>query len=142
LNLRLSLAQLDFLVGDVAGNAERVIQAACHARDEQQADAVVFPELTLTGYPPEDLLLRPELMRRVEDALVQIGAATAGIDVILGYPRRQGEQLFNAAGVIRDGGVVAEYYKQSLPNYSVFDEKRYFEPGSDACLFNLKGVPQ
>ena len=95
LNLRLSLAQLNLLVGDIAGNADRVIQAACHARDEQHADAVIFPELTLTGYPPEDLLLRPELMQRVEAALTQISAATAGIDLILGYPRRQEGRLFN-----------------------------------------------
>lgn len=141
MNLSLSLAQLNLLVGDVAGNAGRVIQAACYARDEQCADAVVFPELALTGYPPEDLLLRPELMRRVEDALVQIATATVGIDVILGYPRLQDELLFNAAGVIKDGKIVAEYHKQSLPSYSVFDEKRYFEPGSEPCLSDLKGVP-
>jgi len=141
LSLRLSLAQLNLLVGDITGNANRVIQAARHARDKQHADAVIFPELTLTGYPPEDLLLRPELMRRVEAALLQIGAATAGIDVILGYPKMQGGQMFNAAGVIRDGGIVAEYHKQQLPNYSVFDEKRYFKAGSEPCLFEIKGLP-
>ncbi len=140
MNLRLSLAQLNLLVGDIAGNADRVIQAARHARDKQHADAVIFPELTLTGYPPEDLLLRPELMRRVEEALARIAAATAGIDLILGYPRMQGGEMFNAAGVIREGEIVAEYHKQSLPNYSVFDEKRYFEPGSEPCLFEIKGL--
>ncbi len=141
MSLRLSLAQLNLLVGDIAGNADRVIRAARHARDGQHADAVLFPELTLTGYPPEDLLLRPELIRRVEEALVRIGAATAGIDVILGYPRMQAGQLFNAAGLIRNGEVVAEYHKQRLPNYSVFDEKRYFQAGTKPCLLEIKGIP-
>ena len=141
MNLRLSLAQLNLLVGDIDGNMDRVIQAACLARDEQHADAVVFPELTLTGYPPEDLLLRPELMQRVEDALAQICLAVSGIDIILGYPRIRGDRLVNAAGVIRDGQIVAEYHKQFLPNYSVFDEKRYFDPGHEPCVIDIKGVP-
>jgi len=118
-----------------------VIQAACFARDEQGADAVVFPELTLTGYPPEDLLLRPELMQRVEKGLALICTAISGIDVILGYPRARGDRLVNAAGVIRDGQIVTEYHKQFLPNYSVFDEKRYFEPGYETAVFEIKGVP-
>ncbi len=138
--LRLSLAQLDLLVGDIDGNAQRVIEAARFARDEQQADAVVFPELTLTGYPPEDLLLRPEFIRRSEQALEVICRAVTGIDVVLGYPRRCDNKLFNAAGLIRNGRIAAEYHKQCLPNYSVFDEKRYFEPGQQPCVFEMKGV--
>lgn len=139
--LRLSLAQLNFLVGDISGNADLVIRAASHARDEQGADAIVFPELTLTGYPPEDLLLRPELIRRVEKALSRISAAVTGIDVILGYPRSTADGLFNSAGVMREGRIIAEYQKQCLPNYSVFDEKRYFVPGHAPCVFRMKGVP-
>ena len=135
------MAQLNLLVGDIPGNADLVIQAACYARDVQRAHAIVFPELTLTGYPPEDLLLRPELVRRVEDALVRISTAVTGIDVILGYPRATADGLFNSAGVIREGKIVAEYDKQFLPNYSVFDEKRYFEPGHEPCIFEIKGVP-
>ncbi len=114
---------------------------ARRARDEQRADAVVFPELSLTSYPPEDLLLRPELHQRVERALDDICRAVDGIDVILGYPRAIDGRLYNAAGVIRGGEIVAEYHKQFLPNYSVFDEKRYFEPGDGPCVFDLGGIP-
>ena len=129
------------MVGDVFANATRIIEVACRARDEQQADAVVFPELTLTGYPPEDLLLRPELIQRVELALGQICESVKDIDVILGYPRALRGKLYNAAGVIRNGQIFAEYHKQFLPNYSVFDEKRYFEPGHKSCVVEIKGVP-
>jgi NAD+ synthase (glutamine-hydrolysing) len=140
MSLRISLAQIDLLVGDVQGNAERVIAAAGMARDEQRAHAVLFPELTLTGYPPEDLLLRPEFIDRVEQALEQLCRSIEGIDVILGYPRRRDGVMFNAAGLIRDGRVSAEYYKALLPNYSVFDEKRYFEPGGEPCVVDIRGV--
>ncbi len=141
MNLRVSLAQLNLLVGDVAGNTERVIEAARIARDEQQAHAVLFPELTLTGYPPEDLLLRPEFIRRVEQSLQHLCASVSGVDVVVGYPRCDEGRLFNAVGVIRDGEIIAEYYKALLPNYSVFDEKRYFEPGGDPCVVEIAGIP-
>jgi NAD+ synthase (glutamine-hydrolysing) len=141
LNLRVSLAQINTLVGDIAGNAERVIAAACRARDQQQAQVVLFPELTLTGYPPEDLLLRPEFVRRVEQTLERLGRELSGIDVVLGYPRVRDGKLFNAAGLLREGAIVAEYYKALLPNYSVFDEKRYFEPGGEPCVVEIAGVP-
>lgn len=141
MTLRIALAQLNLLVGDIAGNADCVIEAALRARDRQGAHAIVFPELTLTGYPPEDLLLRPELTVRVERALERICRSAAGIDLILGYPRALRGRLFNTAGVIREGRIVAEYHKQYLPNYSVFDEKRYFVPGRDACVCDIRGVP-
>ena len=114
---------------------------ARHARNEQRADAIVFPELSLTSYPPEDLLLRPELLNRVDQALERIRRSVKGIDVILGYPRSLQGKLYNAAGVIRNGEIVGEYHKQFLPNYSVFDEKRYFEPGHNPCVIDLKGIP-
>jgi len=139
--LRISLAQLNLLVGDVTGNATRIIETSCRARDEQAADAVVFPELALTSYPPEDLLLRPEFIRRVERELERVRDSVKGIDVILGYPRASGGKLYNASGVFRNGEKIAEYHKQFLPNYSVFDEKRYFDPGHRPCVFDLKGVP-
>jgi NAD+ synthase (glutamine-hydrolysing) len=141
LSLKISLAQINLKVGDIQGNADRVLEAMRIARDEQQAHAVVFPELTLTGYPPEDLLLRPELIERVERELARICAVCTGIDLILGYPRCQDGKLYNAAGVIREGQIVAEYFKSLLPNYSVFDEKRYFESGDRPCVFDLQGVP-
>ena len=141
MTLRVYLAQLNLLVGDIEGNAERVIATAVTARDDSRADVVVFPELTLTGYPPEDLVLRPELDRRVDEALRHIAATVADIDVVLGYPAVRDGKRYNAAGVLRAGTVVAEYHKALLPNYSVFDEKRYFEPGGEPCIVNIKGVP-
>ncbi|TVO70773.1 NAD+ synthase [Sedimenticola selenatireducens] len=141
MSLKISLAQINLKVGDIQGNADRVLEAMRIARDEQQAHAVVFPELTLTGYPPEDLLLRPELIERVERELARICSVCSGIDLILGYPRCQDGKLYNAAGVIREGQIVAEYFKSLLPNYSVFDEKRYFESGDRPCVFDLQGVP-
>ncbi len=141
MNLRVSLAQINLLVGDVAGNTQRVIDAANIARDEQQAHTVLFPELTLTGYPPEDLLLRSEFIERVEQALDRLCRSVKGIDLVVGYPRLKEGKLFNAAGVIRDGEIIAEYYKALLPNYSVFDEKRYFEPGGEPCVVDIAGTP-
>ncbi len=141
MNLKISLAQLNLLVGDIAGNSRKVMDAAIYARDEQGANAVVFPELTLTGYPPEDLLLRSELLERVEQALAEICQEVTGINIILGYPRCQDGKLYNAAGVIHNGEIIAEYFKALLPNYSVFDEKRYFEAGEQPCVVEINGVP-
>ncbi|MCB1758881.1 MAG: NAD+ synthase [Gammaproteobacteria bacterium] len=141
MSLKIALAQSNFLVGDVAGNTQRVIDTSLRARDELGAHAVLFPELALTGYPPEDLLLRAELLARVEQALERLCGAVAGIDIIVGYPRCHQGLLYNAAGVVREGEVVAEYHKALLPNYSVFDEKRYFEAGGDPCVVVIGGVP-
>jgi len=139
--LRIALAQIDLLVGDIDGNVRRVVEAAAVARDTHRADVVVFPELTLTGYPPEDLLLRPEFDQRVAQGVQQLCAAVSGVHVVVGYPRIVDGKRYNAAGVIGDGRVVAEYFKALLPNYSVFDEKRYFEPGGAPCVVELNGVP-
>ena len=134
------IAQLNFLVGDVAGNAKKIIAAACRARDDFQADAILFPELSLTSYPPEDLLLRPGLHRAVEQGLASIQSQVRGIDVILGFPEKTTEALFNAALLLRDGERVATYRKSELPNYSVFDEKRYFTAGDSPCVVEIAGV--
>lgn len=139
--LRIVIAQLNLLVGDVSGNATRIIEAAHRARDEHQADAIVFPELALTGYPPEDLLMRPGMIRAVERSLADIRAQVRGIDVILGYPQQTNEGLFNAAGVLRDGEIVAVHHKCHLPNYGVFDEKRYFIAGNEPCVVDIASVP-
>ncbi len=139
--LRLVIAQQDFPVGDVAGNVERVIQAATDARDRLQAHAVVFPELTLTGYPPEDLLLRLHLYGQVQAGLQRLQDSVPGISMIVGHPQRVDDKVYNAASVIQDGRISATYFKQLLPNYSVFDEKRYFAAGSDACVVSIEGVP-
>ncbi len=140
MSLKLLIAQINLLVGDVAGNAAKVADVARCARDDHGVHAVIFPELTLTGYPPEDLLLRPELTRRVELALSQLLKAAPEIALIIGYPRRVDGALYNMAGVIKQGRIVAEYRKQELPNYGVFDEKRYFQAGHEPCVVDLEGV--
>ncbi len=139
--LRIALGQLNFLVGDISGNAARMIAAARKARDELKAHVVIFPELALTGYPPEDLLLRPDLTMQVEEALGGMLKEISGIDVILGYPKRQYGNIYNAASLLRGGKVEATYFKHCLPNYGVFDEKRYFAEGTDACVIYLQGLP-
>ncbi len=140
-SLIIALAQLNTYVGDIPGNTQKVIQFATRAATDLAADVVIFPELTLTGYPPEDLLLRPSLDLRIERALGEIMAAKLPLAVIVGYPKRIDGKLFNMAGVIQAGELIAEYAKQCLPNYQVFDEKRYFAAGDQACVFDLKGVP-
>ena len=128
--IRIAMAQANLLVGDIEGNASRVIDLAIRARDQLHAQAIIFPELTLSSYPPEDLLLRAGLYMRIERSLQTICQKISGIDVILGYPKKERGGTFNMAGLIHDGKVVAEYRKQHLPNYSVFDEKRYFKRGN------------
>ena len=139
--LRITLAQLNLSVGDIDGNVAQVITAAQQARDEYNADVIVFPELTLTGYPPEDLLHRPGFTMAALRGLEQVKQAVSGIDVVIGYPIQERGGLYNAAALIRDGKIVGRYHKQHLPNYSVFDEKRYFVAGQEACLVTIKGVP-
>jgi NAD+ synthase (glutamine-hydrolysing) len=139
--LRIALAQINPLVGAIETNAAAIIQAASEARDHHQADLAVFPELTLTGYPPEDLLLRPSLYRRVRSALATIQAEVRGIDLVFGLPTQLEQATYNSAILLRDGELVATYHKQLLPNYLVFDEKRYFSRGDSPCVVDIRGVP-
>lgn len=139
--LTLLMAQLNPLVGDIDGNTEQIIAAIHQAQTEEQADALIFPELMLTGYPPEDLLLRPSLATRVDRALQRIIAEVADCYVVLGLPRQSDKGLYNQAVVIHQGQELAVYNKQHLPNYQVFDELRYFIPGQQAVVFSLRGVP-
>ncbi len=140
-DLRIVMAQQDFLVGAIDANAERILAACGQARNEMAADVIVFPELALTGYPPEDLLFRAHFIDQVEHAMQRLCEGISGITAIVGYPLRQADGLYNAAAVIRDGGVAAVYRKQHLPNYGVFDEKRYFRPGAASCIVDIRGVP-
>ncbi|WP_166266473.1 NAD+ synthase [Marinobacter caseinilyticus] len=139
--LRVIMAQLDFLVGDIPGNTKTVIAAARRAEQDHQADVVVFPELCLTGYPPEDLLLRPSLDVRVREAMEVLAAERFSAALVLGLPVRHHGLLYNAAVVIQAGEVVCHYFKQFPPNYQVFDEKRYFAAGHESCVVELRGVP-
>ena len=140
MSLTIVLAQMNFVVGDIAGNVDKVVDAAHRARDEYQAQIVIFPELTLTGYPPEDLLLKPSFIKVVDFYLQQLCEKLQGVAALVGYPRQKDARLFNAAGLIKDGRIEVEYFKQALPNYSVFDEKRYFTKGTQACVFELYGT--
>ncbi len=140
-HLRIVMAQLNFMVGDVAGNADRIAAAAQRARDELAADCIVFPELALTGYPPEDLLLRPAFVEQALAALQGLSRRVEGIDVLLGLPFREGRDLYNAVCLLRGGRVAARYDKHLLPNYSVFDEKRYFTAGHRPLVVEIRGVP-
>jgi NAD+ synthase (glutamine-hydrolysing) len=138
--LRIALAQLNLFVGDVAGNTQRVIDAAADARDRLKADLIAFPELTLCGYPPEDLLFHNGMRKQVASALQRVRQETHGIAVLIGYPEYTADGIYNAATLVRDGVVVANYRKQELPNYAVFDEKRYFKHGQDSAIVELNGM--
>jgi len=139
--LKLVVAQVDLLVGDISGNVSRLIAEAERARDELGAQVVVFPELAVTGYPPEDLLLRPDLYEWVDEELTRLRKAVHGITLIFGYPENTPHGVYNAALVLRDGRILANARKRYLPNYAVFDEKRYFIPGQEACVVELEGIP-
>lgn len=138
--MRIVIAQQNFHVGDITANSERVIAASADARRLLAADLVVFPELALTGYPPEDLLLRPSLNSRIAAALAAIAAAIA-VPVVIGYPAVRNGCRYNVAGLLQPGQPEPqlEYFKQCLPNYRVFDELRYFHPGREARVFELHG---
>lgn len=131
------MAQINPTVGAIEANAQKIIQII--QSHQATHDILVFPELALVGYPPEDLLLRPEFMRRVEHALEAICLATDDTHVVLGHPHQDKKNCFNALSIIHRGNIIAHYNKQHLPNTGVFDEKRYFTPGSNThCLMNIK----
>ncbi len=139
-NVKVALAQIDLAVGDVAGNTDKIIATAERARNELGADLVVFPELSVCGYPPEDLLLHAGLRQGVEEAIATISRSVSGIAVLIGFPEYVEDDIYNACAVFRDGQVLAHYRKQLLPNYSVFDEKRYFTSGKEPSVFTINGV--
>ena len=126
--MKIAIAQINCTVGDLAGNVSRILDFAARAR-AQAADILITPELAICGYPPEDLLLRDDFYRDCEAALARLAAGTSGITVVVGHPRQSRGKRYNAASVIRDGKIIATYHKCALPNYTVFDEQRYFEPG-------------
>jgi len=139
--LKVAAAQLNLWVGDITGNATKIIAAARRARNELSADVVVTPELGLLGYPPDDLLLRSGLPAVIDAGLERIRAASQGIHIVVGHPEYTPEGMYNAASVFRDGALVARVRKQLLPNYGVFDEMRHFLAGpGQATLFDVAGV--
>ena len=138
--LRVGLAQIDTTIGDMAGNAEKIAGWIGRARD-LAVDLVAFPELAITGYPPEDLLLRRSFVHDNLAALDRVAAATKGIAAVVGFVDIDGDgDVFNAAAVLHDGRIAGRYHKQFLPNYGVFDENRYFQAGAESPIFVIAGV--
>src|SRR5437764_128811 len=136
--LRIALAQIDATVGDIDGNAAKIARSIARARDEG-AQLVILPELALSGYPPEDLLLKTSFADAAAAALRELAADVRDIVALVGFPERR-DDVYNAAAVLADGEIAATYHKIFLPNYGVFDEQRYFQAGTDAAIFELNGV--
>ncbi|MEQ8428655.1 MAG: NAD+ synthase [Gammaproteobacteria bacterium] len=137
--LKIILAQINLTVGDIDGNTDKIIDAISNA-EQQNADIILFPELCICSYPPEDLLFRPAFIANVERALTRIISNTGDVYAIIGYPCQDNGQLYNACSLIHGRQLVKTYYKQELPNYGVFDEKRYFMPGKEMQSFEIKGL--
>jgi len=140
MTLRIVQAQLNFRVGDIAYNLQKHRDAIKKAL-ELKADAILFSELSLTGYPPEDLLLRPEFIKETQHSLEELAKETPDIYCIVGHPLLIESWLYNACSVLLNGKIITQYQKQCLPNYGVFDEARYFSPGKSTCLFSLRDIP-
>ncbi len=138
--MRVILAQLDFIVGDIDGNARRIVETVARGA-ERGADLVAFPELSITGYPPEDLLLKPSFIEENLRALEWIAASTKSTACLVGHVGRIGDSITNAASLCKDGKIAATYAKWLLPNYGVFDEKRYFVAGNEAVVVELGDPP-
>jgi len=137
--LRVAIAQINMTVGDLDGNTDKIVHYIGRAR-EMAADVVAFPELAITGYPPEDLLLKNGFVRRNMECLRSIISTAKGITAVVGFVDLDGDDLFNAAAVISDGELMGVHHKVHLPNYGVFDEERYFRPGRDTQVYELDGA--
>jgi NAD+ synthase (glutamine-hydrolysing) len=138
--LRICLAQLNLVVGDVAGNTERLVESVARVRTDKSADLIVFQELALCGYPPEDLLFHSGMRHRVNDALRALQDEARDLAVLVGYPEYVDGQIFNSAAWFQDGAMRGNYRKCRLPNYGVFDEQRYFSPGQESLVVELQGI--
>lgn len=141
MNATIALCQINTTVAAIEANSELIISTAIQARDQHHASIAVFPELALSGYPPEDLLFRTAFYQRIEAALEHILQQVQGITCVIGYPYQdRNGRCYNRAAVIRDGSILTQYDKQCLPNYAVFDEARYFTAGQTPCVFTQNGV--
>jgi len=137
--LRIALGQLNLLVGDVAGNAKAIVAAAERACSELNTDLLVLPELTLSGYPPEDLLFHRGFRVAIEKGMATLKTTRATCGFLVGFPEYAGAQIFNSAALIEAGQVLATHRKSCLPNYKVFDEKRYFKSGGQSTVVDFRG---
>ena len=138
--MKIGLAQLNTVVGAIDTNTKKVLATAKQARDELACDLVIFPELTLSGYPPEDLLLHRGMQLRVEAALEEVRSGIDGVGLYVGFPEYDGDSIYNSGALLRDGVELARHRKQALPNYAGFDEKRYFQSGTGPTVVAYDGV--
>ncbi|MEC9416108.1 MAG: NAD+ synthase [Pseudomonadota bacterium] len=136
----IALAQIDLVVGDISGNTKRILDCCNKAKNHHKADLIVFPELSISGYPPEDLLLHSGFQRRIKEAVDYLCNEISGISALIGFPEYSGGLIYNSCAVFCGGDEVIRYRKEILPNYSVFDEKRYFEPDYEPAIFEVKGA--
>ena len=137
--MKIALAQINCIVGDMQGNANKILAFSNRAA-ANGASLIITPELALCGYPPEDLLFRDDFNHACQQALVQLAGQVSGITLLIGHPHLENGKLYNAASVIENGTIIATYHKRCLPNYSVFDEERYFEAGDSSMVFSHGGT--
>ncbi|MFZ5501956.1 MAG: NAD+ synthase [Pseudomonadota bacterium] len=137
--MKLAVAQINCTLGDLSGNARKILQYAEHAK-RQGVELLLTPELSLCGYPPEDLLLRAGFYQACQTALADLAARTQGVAIVVGHPYESQGMRYNAASLLKDGAVALTYFKQTLPNYAVFDEERYFCAGDQAVTFEMNGI--
>jgi len=134
------LAQMNSTVGDIAGNLDRIVDLCCRARDTHGARVVIFPELAVTGYPPEDLILKKQFVQDNITIMKKLSSMSLNIAMIVGFVDQEDGNLFNAAAISHDGILEGVYHKILLPNYGVFDEHRYFKPGKICPIFCINGA--
>ncbi|MDD2719916.1 MAG: NAD+ synthase [Gallionella sp.] len=137
--MKLAIAQINCVLGDLRANSEQILRFAEQAK-QAGAQLMLTPELSLCGYPPEDLLLRDGFYLACAQALSELAAQMRGVDVVVGHPHKVDGKCYNAASLLRDGQIVATYLKHNLPNYAVFDEERYFVRGTESCVFESGGI--
>ena len=139
MTLKIALVQTDSLIGNIAANFNLIIETVTQIRNRLDVDLIVFPELMLAGYPPEDLLFRRDFIIEANNALFELANIAPDVGIVVGFPEFDGEKLYNSAAVLSEGCISAVYRKQKLPNYGVFDEARYFTAGDKPCVFEFKG---
>lgn len=139
--MRITISQTNLHVGDLSANYKKVLGNIETARNIEHANIIIFPELSVTGYPPEDLLLRSGFIEQVANIVQQLAAKDHGIDILISYPEPVEDKLFNRISLLSQGAIKASYDKKDLPNYGVFDEKRYFTPGNETVLIDMDSIP-
>jgi len=141
MTMRIAIAQLNLVIGDIVGNTIKMLACARTAAEQHQANLIIYPELAITSYPPEDLLLRPKFLRMAHEALADFTRQSQTIDIMVGYPELHDSKIYNSLAYLSQGRIHTIYHKKDLPNYGVFDDKRYFISGQETPIFDLNGIP-